>query len=276
MYRRAARGPRPPTRIVYSSRHLRLGRALLLSVAMFLIGFAALGTCRISHVVCLRSENVCTIDAYGLVVGDRRQEVALDQVRNLDVEERTGSKGGRYALARLVLASGESVDVGGGGFVPHFDTDSASIARSEMTLFLADETREQADIWLRSGTVTLVFFLAFGVCAVVVPFFVMREQVRQLRPIEVVVDHDRQVVLLPRGRVREVPFDAIEDVEIESGRALYWASNKNEYIQGWRLAVVTKSDRHLPLTPDFRAGPHTDHEAARRRILVAMGRLDES
>jgi len=68
-----------------------------------------------------------------------------------------------------------------------------------------------------------------------------------------------------------VPFAEIDGVVLNRGRALFWASGKNEHVPGFRLVVMLKNGKSIPLTKDHRVGPQQIHDAAKKDILKALG-----
>jgi hypothetical protein len=272
VYRQSARAPATPTRVEYRSYEIRY-RACLLALTLFALAVVVLSSVHATHLTCSRDATppTCTLASYGVFVAERPRDVPLSEIRGMKVELYHGSKGGTYARAWLTTRTSGLVDVSGGALLATFDPADARAASASLDAFLAEPARPTLDVWISSGKIVSVFYVVFGGFLMVFSVAVAREQIVQLFPIRVVVDHARQAVALPRLR-REVAVSSIEDVVLEDGDALRFSSGKNKRTPGWRLVVVLRDGTRVPLTKDFRAGSKLAHEHARRRILAALGK----
>lgn len=271
MYRSpAAQTPTPPTVVEYVSKLVRY-RVYFFALLIALFGGGMVMSLHAAKLRCDRAANVCELHAYGIAPREREIVIPADNVASLHVEVRTGSKGGKYAVVSLLTRSGEAIDVSS-PFLGHFSVDESQTAASELASFLQNEEIASFEVWITQGTWTYIMCTAFALGVFALAYVMVREQVRQHRPIRVVVDHDRHLLLIGG---REVATRDIASVIVEQGRALFWSSGKNEHIPGWRLVVRTKSiGEEIPATKDFRAGRHADHEHARKQILKALGDLE--
>ena len=270
MYRQHARSKKPPTRIEYRTRWFRPW-LLVIGLGLFIGGLVALGGHHATRLSCSRDgdeRGSCRVRRYALV-GSLDIDVFADHIATLDVRIRTSSKGGKSANVYLVTtpSSGYGVVEVESGAWGNIHPERAFDARARIDAFKAGRIRA-FEMWLTPGPSSLA--LAFmGLVLLGFGGMVLREQIRQIRPIRIVVDHEREVVVLTQG---EVPFNEIDDVTVELGRAHYWSSGKNEYIPGHRVVVVRKLGDDIPATKDFRAGDHRVHEGARKALLRALGR----
>ena len=271
MYRQTARTPTPPTRIAYVSKRVRI-RGYPLALLFFAFGVALLASVFTTHLECpptTTHPQTCVVTRYALFTPLRTVEVDVATVTGVKVDIRKGSKGGTYALAYLVTTHGESVNLAS-GIVSHLSPDSAYSARDAVGAWLT-EPRRGVDVWLSPSAASNIMMALFGVAMAWLTFVVLREQLRQLFAIVIEVDHDRGVVRLGG---REVRVDEIHSVDVQPGRALFWASGKNEHVPGFRIVIATKHGKTVPATPDYRAGGHIDHERARDQVLAAIGRAN--
>ncbi len=271
MYRSpAAQTPTPPTVVEYVSKLVRY-RVYFFATLIAVFGGAMLLMLHAVKLRCDRASNVCELHEYGIAIREREIVVPADAIEQLHVEVRTGSKGGKYAVMTLHMRSGETMAVSS-PLLGHFSVDESQTAASELASFLQNEDISSFEVWITQGTWTYVMCTAFAIGIFVLAYVMVREQVRQHRPIRVVIDHDRHLLLIGG---REIATRDIASVVVEQGRALFWSSGKNEHIPGWRLVVRTKSiGEEIPATKDFRAGGHADHENARKQILKALGDLE--
>ncbi len=272
MYRQNDRTKRSPIVVEYVSKRIRAG-FLFLAVVIVAIGASMLGGMHASHVSCSRSavldNGICQIRRYGLT-GSIDEVLPASDIASFEVTIRTNSKGRQYADTRLVMSREShrsAIELETGSWSP-IDPKDALAARSELESFQRGLAMS-ADIWLMPHLVTMAYMLAFGLGFIAFGVVSLREQLGQLRPIRIVIDPEREVVIMRR---QEIPWSEIAHVDIEGGRALYWASGKNEYIPGHRLRFVRRSGPDIPATKEFRAGDPTAHERARRTILRALGR----
>lgn len=271
MYRRNDRA-KAPTVVEYESKRVRVGY-LFLALLFSVLGLGVIAAIHATHMTCSRTDatesGTCRVRRYG-VIRSLDEYLTADEIRSFDVAVRTGSKGSKYAEVRLYMTpeSHRSTLVLETGSWGHIDPSSALQARSD---FLAFQTRKvpSVDIWLHPSITMMIFMVLFGLGLFAVGVASFREQLIQLRPVRVVVDPERELVIV---RKQEIPWREIEDVKVAYGRALFWASGKNEHVPGYRLVFVRRSGDDIPATKDYRAGDPNAHERARTAILRALGK----
>ena len=272
MYRQNDRAGKAPITVEYASKRVRVG-FLFLGLLFFAIGLGVLAGVHVSRLTCSRAgeteSGTCKVRRYG-IIRSIDEYLTADEIAAFDVRVRTGSKGSKYAEVRLFMTpeshrSTLELETGSWG---HIDPQNALQARSD---FLAFQTRKvpAVDIWLRPSITMMVFMAPFGLALMAVGIACLREQLGQLRPVRVIVDPDREIVVV---RKLEIPWREIEDVTLEHGRALFWSSGKNEHVPGYRLVFVRRSGHDIPATKEYRAGDPNAHERARSTILRALGR----
>lgn len=272
MYRDNDRAKHAPTIVEYESKRVRVGY-LFLAVLMLLFGAGVIASMHLTHITCSRSNEgesgMCRIRRYGLL-GSLDEELFASEIASFDVQVRTGSKGSKYAEVRLLMTpeSHRNTIVLEKGSWSHVDPDHAFEARAELLAFQRG-AKSSADIWLDISLSKMAFMLLFGGGIFAFGLASLREQLVQLRPIRVVVIPEREVVVV---RGQEIPWKEIEDVRVAYGRALFWASGKNEHVPGCRLVFIRRSGNDIPATKDYRAGDVNRHERARKQILRALGR----
>ena len=270
MYRQNDRPARPPTVLQYRPRLFRPW-SILVALLVLGVGIVSLGGLRATRIVCARSGDeagACNFRRYALV---RSLDLTLspNEIRSFAVEARRTSKGASYAEVSLVTTTSTygTVDLESGTW-GHVTPERAHDVAARFRAFQEHRTSTM-DEWLTTGSMSaammmLMTLLMFGLGGVM-----LREQLAQRRSIRVVVDHEREVVLV---RKREIPFAEIDDVTVELGRAHFWSSRKNEHVTGHRLVVVTRFGDDVPVTREFRAGERGPHDGARRALLRALGR----
>jgi hypothetical protein len=256
--------------VEYRSKRYRV-RGYLIGVLVVAFALLALAIVHATRLRCTRAsgDGVCVVWSLGIFVPDRERSVPLGEVTGVEHRLVRSSKGGTYAEAWLATRTLGQVSLAGRGFMSAFAPDDPVAAASALRAFLDDPSRPDVTVWLTSPLLSSVAGALFGVGLLALAFAMIREQVRPLMPIRAVVDHDAEVVRVARARA--VALGAIEGVRVEAGRALYWASGKHEHVPGWRVALVLRGGEEVPLTPDFRAGPLEDHEAARAKLAAALG-----
>lgn len=270
MYRQHALPKKPPTVIEYRTRWFRPW-LLVMGLALFVGGVMAIGGHHATKLSCARVDDErgsCHVRRYALV-GSLDIDVFADHIAALDVRIRTGSKGGKFANVYLVTtpSSGYGVVAVESGVWGDLHPERAFDARARVDAFRAGRI-QGFEMWLTPNRNTVVLMLV-GLMLAGFGGMVLREQIRQIRSIRIVVDHEREVVILAQ---HEVPFNEIDGVTVELGRAHYWSSGKNEYITGHRVVVVRRFGDDVPATKDFRAGDHRVHDEARVALLCALGR----
>lgn len=270
MYRQHARFKKPPTLIEYRTRWFRPW-LIVVGLGLFVGGLVAVGGHHATRLSCSRAgdeRGSCHVRRYALV-GSLDLDIFADHIATLDVKIRTGSKGGKFANVYLVTTPSSGygiVDIESGTW-GNVNPERALDARARIDAFKVG--RVQAfEMWLTPGFNTLALTL-MGLVLLGIGGTILRDQIRQILPIRIVVDHEREVVVLSQ---HEVPFNEIDDVTVELGRAHYWSSGKNEYIPGHRVVVVRNFGDDIPATKDFRAGDHGVHDGARKALLRALGR----
>jgi hypothetical protein len=270
MYRQSDRAPKSPTVIEYSSRWIRPG-FMLLGFILLLFGIWALAGLHATHIACSRTADrgACHVRRYGLI---RSLQVDLpeSEIASLEVTVRTSSKGAKHAEVRLTTTpeSGHGVIELETGMWGHVSPARAQEIRSSFIDF-KQQRLDAFDAWLSLGPATNIVMTFFALLLGTMGVCLLREQLGQLRPIRVVVDHEREVVIVRR---REVPFREIDTVMVEYGRALFWSSRKNEHVPGHRLVLVRRQGADIAVTRAFRAGARSEHEQARRALLHALKR----
>mgnify|MGYP001172754591 CR=1 FL=1 len=272
MYRKNDRASAAPTVVEYESKRIRPGY-LLLGVVMLLFGLGAIGGLHFSHIECSRTADAdagtCRVRRYGLF-RSLDEQLSPSEVASFDVQVRTGSKGGKYAEIRLYMTREShrntiALETGAWGQV---DPAKALEARSRFMAF-QNRTTRSIDVWLSPSIAGWILITAFGLTLTAIGIACLREQLIQLRRIRIAVIPEREVVVV---RGKEIPWSEIEDVKVAHGRALFWASGKNEHVPGFRLVFILRSGTDIPATPDYRAGDPNAHERARKTILLALGR----
>ena len=270
MYRQHARPGKPPTLIEYRTRWFRPW-FLVIGLCVFVAGLVAVGGLHATRLSCARDgeeSGSCHVRRYALVES-LDLDISTDHIARLDVHVRSGSKGGQYAELRLVTtpSSGYGIIDVESGIWGHIDPGKARNAQARIDAFKVHGLRG-FEMWLTPGLGNLALVL-LSVAILTMGVVMLRDQLRQLRPIRIVVDHAREVVVVSK---REIPFNEIDDITVELGRAHYWASRKNEYIPGHRIVVVRNFGDDIPATKDFRAGERGVHDGARKALLRALGR----
>jgi hypothetical protein len=267
MYR-AQEQPRPPTTIIYTAQTIRPG---YLFVALFalLVGLAIFSAFHLTHFTCRKvvaSTSRCHVSRYAMV-HRLDEDMDLAEIATFDVKLLSGSKGARYAEVRLIKSDGSVLPLETGGW-GHVSPDLAFEARSQFERFRGG-VASSVDAWISLGFWSNLLITLFGCLFSVIASAIVREQLVTLRPVTVVVDHARSVIVIGK---KEVPFAEITDVTVESGRALFWSSGKNEHVPGFRLLFLRQIGPPIPATKEFRAGERKPHEDARRRVLQEIGR----
>lgn len=272
MYRHSNQN-KAPTVVEYESKRVRVG-FLFLALMLLAIAFGTFAGNHLSHVTCHRDAGTpaggtCQVRRYGIIRW-LDEELSAGEIASFDVRVRTGSKGSKYAEVRLLTTpeSHRSTIVLETGAWGHIDPSIALEARSEFMAFQRGTT-PSVDIWLRPSVLTMTLMSVFGLLALAFAVAMVREQLVQLRPVRVILDREREVVVV---RKHEIPWREIDDVVVEYGRALFWSSGKNEHVPGFRLLFVRRSGDAVPATKEFRAGDQNAHERARKTILRALGR----
>ena len=271
MYRRNDRAKAEPTVVEYTSKRVRVG-FLFLAVIIFLVGCGSLAGIHLTHLSCSRADvaesGTCHVRRYGLI-RSLDEHLSAGEIASFQVDIRTGSKGSRYAVVQLYATpqSHRSTLVLESGSWGHIEPSTALQARSDFMTFQAGHV-SSVDVWMHPSIVGMVFMVIFGLALIAIGVAMLREQIVQLRPIRIVLDPEREVVLVGK---HEIPWREIEDVKVEFGRALFWSSGKNEHVPGYRLVFVRRAG-NIPATKDFRAGEGSAHERAQKKILRALGR----
>lgn len=271
MYRRSERAPKPPTVLEYRTRVFRPW-FILVALAVVACGLVALGAgLRATHIVCTRSGDEagsCRVRRYALF---RSLDLTLSpsEIASLDVQVRHTSKGARYAAVHLVTTSSTYgvVDLESGTW-GHVAPESAEDVAARLHAFKAHRT-STVDEWLTSGPMSTAMVTLMSLLLAALGGAMLREQLAQRRTIRIVVDHEREVVAIGK---REIPFDEIDDVTVEFGRAHFWSSRRNEHVAGHRLLIVRRFGDDVPATREFRAGDRGPHDGARRALLRAIDR----
>jgi hypothetical protein len=266
MYRENDRAPKAPTVVEYESKRFRVG-FFLLALLLLLIGLGMLAGCHFTQLKCSRTDDAtsgtCQVRRYGMI-RSLDEELTAGEIASFDVKVRTGSKGSKYAEVRLFMTpeshrSTMELETGSWG---HIDPSTALQARSDFLAFQSGRV-PSVDLWLRPSLATMTLMSLFGLALLAIGVAMLREQLGQLRPVRIVLDHAREVVVV---RKHEIPWREIADVTVEHGRALFWSSGKNEHVPGYRLVFVRRSGTAIPATKAFRAGDPNAHERAQRTV----------
>jgi len=265
----------PPTVVEYHAKEIRPS-ALALGVFFVVLAvgfFAMLHTTTIS---CRRASEFatarCTIDRTGL--RPIRAEVRAEAIESFDVRVVESKKHRRTAEVRLGLAPSYTprvVDLETGFFGGGLDVASTLAARDRFLWFQSTPSETAYDASLSLPALVKALFLLGGVVFAGVAAQVFREQLRQLRPVRVVVDHERDVLVLGK---RTVPFADVRDVIVEQGVIWSIANRRGEHPPGYKIAVILQNFDRVAATREWRPGDWSLHEAARQRVLAAMGRGD--
>lgn len=250
----------------YRPRRLRWG-FLAAAVVLLALGLAALGGPSMARVAC--AQGACTVRHDALFARDATT-VPAASVRGYAAREVVYDDGKRWVDLGLRVRDGEGerlVDVASERrrcVTP----DEAAAAEARLQAFLRGTTATYADIF-RSPLTGAILGVVFALVLLAMSGHVLVEQLRQLRAVRIVVDRDRGVVQVLGQDVR---FEDVIDVMIEDGPAFVASLKKNEYVEGHRLAVLVKDGTAWPACRVYRAGGRDVHEAARGRVLAAMGR----
>lgn len=272
MYRQSHRDARPPTVIEYRSYWLRHG-FLVGGLFLLALGLGVFLQMHATHLTCTRSyvdePGTCRIQRHALF-GSYVREVSADEIDALEVIVRKGSKGGKYTELSLRMKPGHGPDVDlESGVWGHVDLDDAYTIRRHFTPWLERRDPSTLEAWTSRGPITNVWTTVFSIGLAVLGVLMLREQLEQLRPIRIVVDHERGLV---RVRGVEIPIAEIADVNVEVGRALFWSSGRGEHIPGHRLVIERQHGPSVCATRSYRAGHPRDHDRARKDLLTALGR----
>lgn len=271
MYRSSDRSPRPPTKIEYQARWVRPG-FLVIALLLPVLGLVMLGGLHATRLSCVRNgpaNGMCHIQRYALI-GAFEIDVPLEDVSEIDTKIITGSKGSKRAELRL-RSTGRpgmnAIDLETGPW-GHVDPDKAYELQSRFFSFKQGATGS-FDEWLTLGPATSKGATIFALILLAFAFAMLREQLGQLSSVRIVVDHDREVIVVRR---EEIPFGEIEDVTVEHGRAHFWSSHKHEHVPGFRVVIMRRNGKPVPATTTFRPGDSTPHELAREQLLRALRR----
>jgi len=261
MYRASAKEPRPPTVIRYRSYRIR-PFYLLLACVFVAIALGTFCLVRFSRIACDGAE--CTAERWA-IVGSFTHHVSVEEIRSVDVRARVGSKGRRYAEISVVRVNGPPIELARGSFMS-VDPAKAHEVKSGLERHIA-RPEGHFETWVERGNVAAALMaMLFGFLGGAI----IAEQIRQLRAIRLVVDHEREVLRLDRD---EVPFDEIKDLQVDFGGALTWSSRRGEQVPGYRIVVHRKRGEDVYATRGYRAGSYEAHERARLDVLRALGRI---
>ena len=273
MYRSPLRKA-PPTVIEYHAKDIRPSAfALAVFLAVLALGFfSAVHTTTIS---CRRASEYatarCTIDRTGL--RPFHAEVRAEAIERFDVRVVQSKNQRRTAEVRLWLAptyTPRVVDLETGIFGGGLDLASTLAARERFVRFQAGPLESSYDATLSLPAFLKMLLLLGGALFAGVAGWAVYEQVRQLRPVRIVVDHEHQVVVIGR---RTVPFAEVRDVIVEEGVIRAISNRKGERPPGYKISVILPSFDRIAATREWRPGSHGLHEVARQRVLQAMGRV---
>lgn len=246
----------------YRPRRLRWG-FLAAAAVLLALGIVTLGGPSMTRVAC--AQGTCTVRHDALLARDATT-VPAASVRGYEAREVVYEDGKRWVDLGLRVDDG-LVDVASERRRCVTPVE-AEAAEERLQAFLRGTTATYADTFRSPLTGTIVcVLLAIVLCAM--SGHILVEQLRQLRSVRIAVDRDRGVV---KALGQEVRFEDVIDVTIEEGPAFVASLKKNEYVAGHRLALLAKDGTAWPACRVYRAGGRDVHEAARARVLAAMGR----
>lgn len=264
-------GKTPRTVIVYQARDVRVV-AFLVAALSSLFAYGVLASVHTTTIACRRTNAVasCTVDRSG--IRPLHLVLPVDAITGFDVQPSPkvlptarvdlliqGSSSSRF----LEL---ETSPLGGG-----IDIETASNARRRFLRFQNDPSQTAFDVSLSRSFPMKALLLLIGLALATLALRCVYEPLRELRPIRVVVDRQRRVIVIGK---RIVPLDQVHDVIVEKGVIVPFVRRQGEADPpGYRLVVVLKNDDEIPATREWRPGPRSVHEAARQRVLVAMDPL---
>ena len=281
MYRHAdSRSTTPPVVLRYRTQLVRY-RVFAIAAVLVVVGFVSLLPLHYTRFRCVKDAQgvgFCELAPRSLLGGADPQTIPLDEIDKIDFVIRYGSKGHRYAEVLLHVRGGgntppRTIDLGGGRGTSGFDISEAESTIRRFEALRRAPGPQSFDLWLGSGALQTGLMLLLALGFPVLAFVMVRETLAQRRWIEIAVDHDRRVVAIGG---QEVSFDEIDDVGIDNGRALYWASGKNEHIPGYRIFVELVDRSRIFATRDYRAGELGEHERARFAQLRELGMHEEA
>jgi hypothetical protein len=259
--------------IEYRARLLRPGYVFL-GLLLVALGLLLVGSQRATRISCDRyGDSVggfCAIRRYA-IVGAFDVDVPLEAIDTLDVRRVKGSKGSEHAEVGLRMSreSGRGdLEIETSSWIG-ISPEIAFEARSALIAFKQQPSVHHFDVWLRRSVPSAIMMAIFALGVFALGVVMLREQLGQLRPIRVVVDHERGVVLV---RGQEISIRKIESVDVELGSALYWSSGKGEHVPGYRVVIARRGGGVIPVTQEYRAGDAAVHDRARKDILGAIGR----
>ena len=177
----------------------------------------------------------------------------------------------RYAEVRLELAPSFTprvLDLETGVF-DGVDTETALAARDRFERFQSVPSIRAYDASLAMPVHLWWILLVVGVLLAASACRIWYEQLRQLRPIRIVIDHEREVIVLGG---RTVPLAEVRDVILEQGVVQGLSIPRHRSTPGFKLSLILLNFDRITATREWRPGSWGTHEAARERVLAAMGR----
>lgn len=273
MYRSPLRKA-PPTVIEYHAKELRPS-AFVLAVLLVVLAIGFFATLHTTTISCQRASEYatarCTIDRTGL--RPFHAELRAESIERFDVRVVESRRRRRTAEVRLVLAPSFTprvVELETGIFGGGLDVASTLAARERFDLFQSVPTATSYDATLSLPTLVKTLLFLGGLAFAGVAARAVYEQVRQLRPVRIVVDRGAEVVLIGG---RTVPFGEVRDVIVEEGVIHAISNRKGERPPGYKISVILPSFDRIAATREWRPGSRGVHELARQRVLQAMGRV---
>lgn len=262
----------PPTVIEYHAR--KLYPSVLVLAAMFaVIAVGILSLLHTTTIACRRTSEYatarCTVDRTGL--RPIRADLRAEAITAFDVRVEENQKRRRYAEVRLELAPSFTprvLDLETGVF-DGVDAETALAARDRFERFQSIPSMHAYDASLSMPIHLWWLLLGGGVLLAASACRIGYEQLRQLRPIRIVVDHEREVIVLGG---RTVPLADVRDVILEQGVVQGLLMPRYGFTPGFKLSLILVNFDRITATRAWRPGSWGTHEAARERVLTAMGR----
>lgn len=246
-------------------------RVPLLAIVLFVLALGSLGCVHVTHLTCTKAadsgDGQCSYRSYS-GFGVYEQTMAIGPGDAFSIRVSKGSKGSPWAVVTL-----RNTTIGSGSFrTDHFDPDVARAAAARFETFQKTRSATTFDAWFRESVIVMFLMLLISAVLFTMSVLMVRETVTQRRWITIVIDHDRRVVGIGG---QEVGFDEIRLVGVDTGKALFWASAKNEHIPGYRVFIELMDGIRVFATRDYRAGPGNTaeqaHEAIKTRIAREVG-----
>jgi hypothetical protein len=276
VYRQAdQRATTPPVVLRYRTYLTRI-RVPLIAALLFALSIFFVGCIHGTHLVCTKAADTghgqCSSMSYS-GIGIHSETITIDRGDDLNVKLERGSKGSKWAIVTLRTKAMGPVGIGNGSLTANrFDPDIAYAASARFETFQKTASATTLDVWLRESVGINIVLVVLGCVFLAIVTAMIRETVMQRRWIKIVIDHDRRMVGIGG---QEVGFDEIRLVGVDSGKALFWASGKNEHIPGYRVFVELMDGIRVFAHKDYRAGKGNtaaqEHDAIKTRLAREIG-----